>query len=347
VKEKTKVLIVDDSALIRKVIGESLKFDDGIEIIGSAPDPFVARDMIIELNPDVITLDLMMPKMDGLTFLRKLMRHYPLPVIIISSLTESNSQLVLDAMKYGAVDVMDKPGKDFSVEDFGITLADKIKAAAEIKKPQMDNVSDEPVVQITPLPVVHRARSSFNKIVAIGASTGGTRALENILQRIPAECPPIIVVQHMPEVFTKSFAMRLDDLCEMEVKEAEQDDPVIPGRVIIAHGNYHMVLARNGSDYKVVLKSGPLVSRHRPSVNVMFKSVAEVAGDKAVGVILTGMGDDGAKGIKLMHDKGAVTVAESEESCVVFGMPREAIECGGIDHIVHLDYIAGKIMALA
>ncbi len=345
-KKKIKVLIVDDSALIRKVIGDSLKVDEDIEIIGSAPDPFVARDMIIEQNPDVVTLDLMMPKMDGLTFLRKIMRYYPLPVIIISSLTESNSQLVLDAMKYGAVDVMDKPGKQFSVEDFGITLADKIKAAAEIKKPEINNVS-EPIVKVAPPPVIRRARSTFNKIVAIGASTGGTRALERILLNMPAECPPIIVVQHMPEVFTKSFAMRLDDLCEMEVKEAELDDPVVPGRVIVAHGNYHMVLARNGSDYKVILKSGPLVSRHRPSVNVMFKSVAEVAGDKAVGVILTGMGDDGAKGIKLMHDKGAVTVAESEETCVVFGMPREAIDCGGIDHVVHLDYIASKIMSLA
>ncbi|MBN2640660.1 MAG: chemotaxis response regulator protein-glutamate methylesterase [Victivallales bacterium] len=343
--KKIKVLIVDDSALVRKLLSECLSSDEDIEVVGSAPDPFVARDMILELNPDVITLDLMMPKMDGLTFLRKIMRYYPLPVIVVSALTESNSRLVLDAMTYGAVDVMDKPGSSFSVEDMGIVLADKIKAAAQVKSPHQHPALKHDPEQ--PQPVKLGSRNLAGRIVAIGASTGGTRALERVLMAMPADCPPVVVVQHMPEVFTKSFAMRLNDLCAMEVKEAVHGDAVIPGRVIIAHGNYHMLLAREDNTYKVLLKSGELVSRHRPSVNVLFKSVAEAAGRNAVGVILTGMGDDGAKGMKLMHDAGAATIAQSKESCIVFGMPGEAIECGGVDYIVALDNIAAKIMSLA
>lgn len=342
--KKIKVLIVDDSAFVRKVLSEKLSMDEDIEVVGSAPDPFVARDKILELHPDVITLDIEMPRMDGLTFLRKLMQHYPLPVIIVSSLTGNSSRLAMEAMDAGAVDVMAKPNTAFSIGDIGVILADKIKAAGMARLPP---IRKEVVSASAPrLPVRLSMTRTTDKIVAIGASTGGTRALEELLLSLPADCPPIIIVQHMPELFTKSFAMRLDELCAMEVKEAENGDSVIPGRAIIAQGDSHMVLRRSGAKYYVEVKSGPLVSRHRPSVNVMFKSVAQNAGKNALGVILTGMGDDGAAGMKLMHDEGAATIAEAEESCVVFGMPKEAIALGGVDHVVPLPLIPAKIISL-
>ncbi len=341
--KKIKVLIVDDSAFVRKILSEKLAADRDIEVVGTAPDPFVARDRILELKPDVITLDIEMPRMDGITFLKKLMHYYPIPAIILSSLTENNSQLALEAMECGAVEVMSKPNTSFSVGDIVIVLADKIKAAAMVKMPP-PKAQTEPS---KPAPPVRLSMTkTTDKIVAIGASTGGTRALERVLLSLPADCPPIVVVQHMPELFTKSFAMRLNEICSMEVKEAEDGDSVIPGRVIIAHGNYHMLLRRSGARYFVQIKSGALVSRHRPSVNVLFKSVAMNAGKNAVGVILTGMGDDGAAGMKMMHDNGAVNIAESEETCVVFGMPKEAIAHGGVDHIVPLNLVASKIISL-
>lgn len=342
--KKIKVLIVDDSAFVRKVLSEKLSMDEDIEVVGSAPDPFVARDKILELNPDVITLDIEMPRMDGLTFLRKLMHYYPLPVIIVSSLTGNSSQLAMEAMDAGAVDVMSKPNTAFSIGDIGVILADKIKAAGMARLPPIRK--ETAPASVPRLPVRLSMTRTTDKIVAIGASTGGTRALEELLLSLPADCPPIIIVQHMPELFTKSFAMRLDELCAMEVKEAENGDSVIPGRAIIAQGDYHMVLRRSGAKYYVEVKSGPLVSRHRPSVNVMFKSVAQNAGKNALGVILTGMGDDGAAGMKLMHDEGAATIAEAEETCVVFGMPKEAIALGGVDHVVPLPLIPAKIISL-
>ncbi len=339
---KVKVLIVDDSPFIRKILAEKLAFDDELEVVGTAPDAYVARDMIMGLKPDVITLDIEMPRMDGLTFLQRLMQYYPLPVIIVSALTGNNATLALKALEEGAVDVMNKPDSASSAGDFGVMLADKVKAAAAVRKGAA--VASTPCSRPVQL---RREKGTGDKIVAIGASTGGTKALEHVLMEFPADCPPTIIVQHMPELFTKSFAMRLNDLCAMEVKEAEDGDVLESGKVIIARGNYHMVLRRSGVEYFVEIKSGPLVSRHRPSVDVMFKSVAQCCGRNAVGVILTGMGKDGAMGMKMMHDEGAVTIAEAEETCVVFGMPREAIEIGGIDHVVPLGSIAAKILALA
>jgi len=342
---KVRVLIVDDSAFVRKVLTEKLSADEDIEVIGAAPDPFVARDLIVEMSPDVITLDIEMPRMDGITFLKKLMQHYPLPVIIVSSLSNNNSMLAMEALECGAVEVMSKPNTAYSIGDIGVVLADKIKAAAVAKLRDCNEVK---VRSVTPhyTPVRLAMTRTTDKVVAIGASTGGTKALEKLLLTLPANCPPIIIVQHMPELFTRSFAMRLDEICAMEVKEAEDGDSVITGRVIIAQGNSHLLLRRSGARYYVEVKSGPLVSRHRPSVDVMFKSVAGTAGRNAVGVILTGMGNDGAAGMKMMHDSGAATIAEAEDSCVVFGMPREAIEAGGVDHVVTLDLIPAKILSL-
>jgi two-component system, chemotaxis family, protein-glutamate methylesterase/glutaminase len=340
---KVRVLVVDDSALVREVLSKELSRDPEIEVVGAVPDPYVARDQIVKLKPDVITLDIEMPRMDGLTFLRKLMRHYPLPVIIISSLTPKGGALALEAMDIGAVDVMCKPGTAYAVGDMAIQLREKVKAAALVRVTKREGA----IVAGG----ANRERLSLSKttnvVVAIGASTGGTQALQTVLTALPANSPGIVIVQHMPEHFTRSFAERLNTLCAMEVKEAEDGDTVSPGRVLIAPGNYHLLLNRSGAVYRVSVKSGPLVSRHRPSVDVLFKSVARYAGANAIGVILTGMGADGAAGLKEMRDAGAETVAQDEASCVVFGMPKEAIRCGGVGHIAPIDSIPGKILDLA
>lgn len=339
-KQKIKVIIVDDSAVVRQAFTRELNKDPEIEIVATAPDPYVARDKIVLTKPDVLLLDIEMPRMDGLTFLKKLMKFYPLPVIIISSLTPKGSELACEAMESGALEVMCKPGASYSVGEMSLELIDKIKACAGIKIKASANKE------------LHRIEKTYitrttNKIIAIGASTGGTEALKDVLTVLPANSPGIVIVQHMPEHFTKSFADRLNTLCEIEVREAQNGDTVIPGLALIAPGNKHMLLKRSGAQYYVEVTEGPLVNRHRPSVDVLFKSVAKYAGKNAVGVILTGMGADGAAGILEMKKAGSQTIAQNEETCVVFGMPKVAIEQGGILHVEPLYRISNKALTCA
>ncbi len=335
---KIRVLIVDDSALVRQIFSRELARDPRIEVVGTAPDPFVARDKIVQLHPDVLTLDLEMPRMDGLVFLRKLMRHYPLPVVIVSSLTPKGSELALEAMAAGAVDVLCKPGSAYSVSDLSIELIDKVKAAAQAVVHKSAQVS--PGVTAAPA----KLKTTTDKIVAVGASTGGTVAIETFLKAMPSNAPGILIVQHMPEQFTHSFAGRLNQVCHIEVREAQDGDTIGPGLALIAPGNSHLLLRRNGARYRVEVKSGPLVCRHRPSVDVLFKSVAQAAGANAVGVIMTGMGRDGAAGMKQMHDRGAYTIAQDEQSCIVFGMPREAIALDAADAVLPLQALSSAVI---
>jgi two-component system, chemotaxis family, protein-glutamate methylesterase/glutaminase len=338
-----RVLIVDDSAVVRQIFGRELEKDSQIEVVGTAPDPFVARDKIVKLRPDVVTLDVEMPRMDGITFLRKLMRHFPLPVVIVSSLTLKGGELALEALDAGAVDVMCKPGTSYSVGDMSVELIDKIKAASCVKVRKSEVNAPKENAKPKRLSMTR----TTNRVVAVGASTGGTQALQSLLEQMPPNSPGIAIVQHMPEYFTKSFADRLNTTCAIEVKEAEDGDTVAPGRALIAPGHSHMLVRRSGATYYAQVKQGPLVGRHRPSVDVLFKSVARYAGRNAVGVILTGMGKDGAEGMKEMKDNGADTVAQDEASCVVFGMPKEAIALGAADHVLSLGDIPRKILDLA
>lgn len=338
-------MIVDDSAIVRQVFTRELGQAEGIQVVGSAPDPYVARDKIVHLQPDVLLLDIEMPRMDGLTFLRKLMKHYPIPVIIVSSLTTQGGELAMDAINAGAVDVLSKPGSAYSVADMSTALIDKIHAAARAKL--REKYKPGGLVQPRPAePVSLVDRRLTNAVVAIGASTGGTQAIQSVLQAMPGNSPGIIIVQHMPEHFTTSFAARLNELCYLEVREAKNNDSVIPGVALIAPGNFHMLLKRSGARFYVEIKTGPLVCRQRPSVEVLFKSVAKVAGRNAVGVVLTGMGGDGAGGLLAMHKAGARTIAQDEASCVVFGMPNEAIKLGGVDKVVSLSQIPRQIIEL-
>jgi two-component system chemotaxis response regulator CheB len=335
-----KVLIVDDSAVVREIFTNELSKDSELEVVGTAIDPYIARDKIVKLKPDVITLDVEMPRMDGITFLRKLMRYQPIPVIIVSSLTPKGGQLALEAMNAGAVEILCKPGAAYTVGDMSVELIDKIKSAAAVDMSRWKPLSDqnpEPPQQL-------RIIKTTNKVVAIGASTGGTQALQSVLSAMPTNAPGIVIVQHMPEHFTTSFAHRLNELCAIEVKEAENGDSVISGKAFIAPGNKHMLLRRSGARYYVEVKNGPLVSRHRPSVEVLFNSTAQTAGQNAVGVIMTGMGADGADGMLKMKESGAITIAQDEASCVVFGMPKEAIKRGGVDHVVSLNKIPEAIL---
>lgn len=336
--KKIRVLVVDDSAVVRRIFSEQLSRSPVISVVGTAPDPYIARDKILKLKPDVITLDIEMPRMDGITFLKKLMYHHPLPVIVVSSLTEKGGDLALKAIEEGAVEVLSKPRAAYSVGDMTVELIDKIKAAAHVK------VHKKRSLQIPEGVKRLKITRTTNKVVAIGASTGGTQALQRILLEMPASAPGTIVVQHMPEFFTRSFAGRLNDLCAVKVKEAQDGDGVIPGTVLIAPGNYHTLLRRSDSRYYVNVIKGPLVCRHRPSVDVLFKSVAKHAGSDAIGVILTGMGKDGAAGLREMHVSGARTIAQDESSSVVFGMPKAAIEMGAVDDIVALEAIPEKII---
>lgn len=332
-----KVLVVDDSAIVRKIFSEQLSKEIGIEVVGTAPDPYVARDKIVKLKPDVITLDIEMPRMDGLTFLKKLMKFYPLPVIIVSSLTSKGSDLALQAISLGALEVISKPNSAYSVGDMGVQLAEKIRAVAKIKVTSKKNIiSEKSKVNITSKALLR----TTNKLIVIGASTGGTEAIKTVLTMLPQNSPGTLVVQHMPAQFTTSFAERLNELCEMEVKEAKDGDSVINGQALIAPGNYHMLLKRSGSRYYVKIKQGPLIHYQRPAADVLFKSTAKYAGANALGIILTGMGKDGAAGLLAMKNAGAVTIAQDEKSCVVFGMPKEAIDIGAVDHVKDINDIA-------
>ncbi len=341
IETKVKVLIVDDSAIVRKILATQLSQQRGIEVVGTAPDPYVARDKIIDLAPDVLTLDIEMPRMDGITFLRKLMKYHPMPVIVLSSLTPEGSKVAFEAMAAGAIDVISKPGPSYSIGQTCTQLVEKIKAAsrANINRNAIRS-SDESQEKLS-------LTETTNKIFAIGASTGGVQALTHVLTAMPANAPGTLVVQHMPMHFTASFAQRLNDQCEMEVLEAKDGDHVIPGRVLIAPGGLHMILQRSGANYYVSVKDGPPVCRQKPSVELMFNSVAKYAGSNAVGAILTGMGDDGATGLLNMRNSGAHTIAQDEETCVVFGMPKEAIARGGAEKVVPLQDVAKTMIALA
>jgi two-component system chemotaxis response regulator CheB len=335
-----KVLIVDDSAVVRNILSRELGKDSGIEVVGTAPDPYIARDKIVKLSPDVITLDIEMPRMDGVTFLRKLMKYKPLPVIIVSSLTKKGSELAIEALEAGAVDVMNKSGQAYTVGDLTRELAGKIKAASRVRFDRLkERASAAPdTVRRTAL------TRTTDRVVAIGASTGGTQAIERVLLGLPANSPPIVIVQHMPEMFTRSFAERLDQLCAMTVREARDGDTVVPGKALIAPGNYHMLLRRSGARYFVQIKTGPRIHGQRPAVEILFKSVAKFAGKNAVGVILTGMGADGAEGLLKMKEAGAPTIAQDEKSCIVYGMPKEAARLDAASEIVSLDDVSGKIL---
>ncbi len=336
---KIKVLIVDDSAVVRKIFSQQLEKDPGIQVVGTAPDPYVARDKIVKLKPDVITLDIEMPRMDGITFLRHLMKHYPLPVIVVSSLTQKSSKLALEALALGALEVLSKPSVAYSVGEMGVQLIDKIKAVAFVDV--KSRLNKKPKTTITKATFTPRALSeTTNKLIAIGASTGGTEALKRVLTQMPRSAPGILVVQHMPPNFTAAFAERLNKECDITVSEAVDGETITNGKALIAPGNLHMLLKRSGARYYVQVKSGPRVHHQRPAVDVLFKTVAMHAGANALGIILTGMGADGAKGMLAMKEAGSPTIAQDEKSCVVYGMPKEAVKLNAVDKVLPLDQIA-------
>jgi two-component system, chemotaxis family, protein-glutamate methylesterase/glutaminase len=340
-RRKIKILIVDDSAIVRKIFSEDLRREGDFEIVGTAPDPFVAWDKIVYHKPDVVLLDVEMPRMDGLTFLRKLMHSYPLPVILVSSLTTTGSRMALEALELGAVDVLCKPGGAYSVTDMSVQLKEKIRAAARVP---VNRIRKRTAPVQPPETGAKALTETTQKVIAIGASTGGTEALKQVLTRMPANIPGILVVQHMPAQFTKTFARRLNGLCQIEVREATNADSVLSGQALIAPGNLHMVLKRSGARYYVGIKDGPLVHHQRPAVDILFNSAAQSAGANAIAVILTGMGVDGAQGMLKMKMAGARTLAQDEASSVVFGMPKEAIRLGAVDRVSPLDRIADEIM---
>ena len=313
-------------------------------MIGTAPDPYVARDKIVKLKPDVVTLDIEMPRMDGITFLKKLIRYYPLPVIIVSSLTRNGGRLAMEALSLGALEVISKPSSAYSVGEMSVQLIDKIRAVAGVKVESRRKRPSDKIIQAT---ISSKALSrTTNKVIAIGASTGGTEALKVVLKGMPPNAPGTLVVQHMPAHFTTSFAERLNEMSAMTIKEAEDGDSLINGVALIAPGNYHMLLRRSGAKYYVMVKKGPLVNHQRPAVDVLFHSVASYAGSNAVGVILTGMGSDGAHGLLKMKEAGARTVAQDEKSCIIFGMPKEAIQLGAAEKVVPLGNIANEALNL-
>jgi two-component system chemotaxis response regulator CheB len=337
-----KVLVVDDSALVRKVLGEEIsKFPD-FSVVGSAIDPYDAREKIFQLNPDILTLDLEMPRMDGLSFLSRLMKFHPMPVVVVSSQAQEGSRAAMAALQLGAVGIVPKPGSQFSIPDVAHNLVHALRAAATVTMEKLQSsISDSgPDTTIPPI----RLLKTTHKVIAIGASTGGTQAIEAVMREMPADSPGTIIVQHMPQAFTKAFADRLNKICLMEVREAHDCDDITPGNALIAPGDKHMVLVKNGARYQVRIKDGPRVHFQRPSVDVLFQSVALNSGQNAIGVILTGMGSDGAKGMLAMHAHGAHTIAQDEKSCVIYGMPKEAVELGGVDEVLPLSQIAGAIL---
>jgi two-component system chemotaxis response regulator CheB len=357
VKKPIRVLVIDDSASVRQALTSVLTEDPDIEVMGTASDPFAAARKIQDEVPDVITLDVEMPRMDGITFLRKLMAQRPIPVVMCSSLTETGSETLMQALEAGAVDVILKPRIDVAQHllESHMRICDVVKAAARARLPARRPAGSarcrgEPApklsadVMLAPPSGSRAMARTTETVVCIGASTGGTESLRVVLEMLPADSPGIVVVQHMPEKFTAALAHRLNGLVEMEVKEACDGDAVLRGRVLIAPGNRHMLLQRSGARYHVAVKDGPLVSRHRPSVDVLFRSAAHTAGSNALGIIMTGMGDDGAHGLLEMRQAGAATIAQDEASCVVFGMPKEAIALGGAERVLHLDHLAREIV---
>lgn len=349
--KKIRVLIVDDSAVVRQTMADILSSDPRIEVMATACDPFIAAERMREEIPDVITLDVEMPKMDGITFLHKIMSQHPIPVVMCSSLTDQGSETALKALEYGAVEIIQKPrlGTKKFLEESRISICDTIKAAAQARVRPVPAAPRKVTPKLSADVILEKPATkamiqTTEKVVVVGASTGGTEALRIFLEALPADTPGIVIVQHMPEGFTRSFAQRLDSLCRINVKEANNNDTIIRGRALIAPGNRHMLLKRSGARYYVEIKEGPLVSRHRPSVDVLFRSAARYAGKNAVGVIMTGMGDDGANGMVEMKQAGAYTVAQDEASCVVFGMPQEAIKRGGVNLVIPLERIAREVL---
>ncbi len=353
--KKIQVLIVDDSALVRQSLRDVLESDPGITVLGAARDPFVAAGIMAQAVPDVIVLDVEMPRMDGISFLHRIMTQHPIPVVICSTATEIGSEATLiKALEYGAVEIIQKPkvsAKKF-IEESRLRICDVVRAAAGVRVRRLATRSPRQVAQkltadvILPPPGNRPMAQTTERVVAIGASTGGTEALRVVLEALPEDSSGIVVVQHMPEGFTRAFAERLDRLCRINVKEAENDDTVLRGRALIAPGNRHVLLKRSGARYYVEVKDGPLVCRHRPSVDVLFRSTARYAGRNAMGIIMTGMGDDGAQGMLEMKNTGAYTIAQDEASCVVYGMPREAVRVGAVDQVIPLEQIARRIVQL-
>jgi two-component system chemotaxis response regulator CheB len=344
---RIRVLIVDDSAIVRKILSEALSAETDLEVVGTAPDPYVARDKILALKPDVLTLDIEMPRMDGLTFLRKLMHFHPLPAVVISSLAQPSARAAIEAMSLGAVEVLAKPGGPYSVGELKHTLASKVRAAAgaRLRRSSVAKPSAAAPVAAPVAPAPLRSSLPPDSLIAIGASTGGTEAIAAVLTKLPKDCPPILIAQHIPPVFSKAFASRLNDLCAMEVREAEDNDVVKPGLALVAPGDFHMLLRKAGDRYFVSVKTGPRVCYQRPSVDVLFSSIAEIAGPQTVAALLTGMGSDGAQGLLKLHKAGAHTIAQDEATCVVYGMPREAVELGAANQVLPLPAIPSAILA--
>ena len=356
--KKIRVLIVDDSAVVRQTLSSIIESDPDMEVMAVAGDPYIAANKMSVETPDVITLDVEMPRMDGITFLQKIMSQHPIPVVMCSSLTDKGCQTTVKALEYGALDIITKPqlGVKKYLEEAKVTICDSVKAAA------MSSLSNRKIAKPAALPnrpvqeklsadvMLSKASSSSSmiktteKIVVVGASTGGTEALREFLQALPVDTPGVVIVQHMPEKFTESFAQRLNDTCAINVKEAANNDTIIPGRALIAPGGKHTLVKRSGARYYVEVKDGPLVSRHRPSVDVLFRSASRYAGKNVVGVIMTGMGDDGAKGMAEMKEAGAFNIAQDEKTCVVYGMPNEAVKHGGVDISLPLGKIAEKVV---
>ena len=356
---KVKVLIIDDSALVRKVLTEIIDKAPGFEVVGTAQDPLIARDKIKQLNPDVLTLDVEMPKMDGLTFLRNLMRLRPMPVVMISTLTEKGADVTLEALELGAVDYVEKPKLDVAnalegytaeiIEKLTIASKARVRALSDIEARRSTDKTVSPKLTADAVLSAAGGKKRFkttDTIIAIGASTGGTEAIRDVLERMPADSPGIVISQHIPEAFSKPFAMRMNKTSAMTVCEAEDGQQVLPGHVYIAPGSHHLIVERSGARYICHLNDGPPVNRHKPSVDVMFRSVAQNVGPNAIGVILTGMGDDGAQGLLEMKQNGAPTIAQDEKSSVVWGMPGEAVKVGAADEQVSLSKVANRILEL-
>jgi two-component system, chemotaxis family, protein-glutamate methylesterase/glutaminase len=349
--KKIRVLIVDDSAVVRQTLEEVLSSDRDIEVMATASDPYIAAEKILHEVPDVITLDIEMPRMDGITFLQKIMSQHPIPVVICSGLTEVGSETAIKALECGAIEIILKPrvGTKAFLEESQVRICDAVKAASRAKlkqaippvRPVVPKLSADVILAKPPSKAMDK---TTEKVVMVGASTGGTEALNMFLQSMPLDAPGIVIVQHMPEYFTRAFATRLNGICQISVKEAENNDTVLRGRALIAPGNHHLLLKRSGARYFVEVREGPLVNRHRPSVDVLFRSAARYAGKNSIGVIMTGMGDDGAKGMLEMKESGAHTIAQDEESCVVYGMPKKAIELNAVSQVLALNDIPDAVL---